>query len=82
MQARETKDDILFLGDGIPLYGGFITESLAGARLAGKDSWFPDVKIVARLGAQKFNRREFEDPDTLAPMYLYSSHCDIKGIEK
>ncbi len=70
----------LFLGDGAALYGGFILERLKDARLADKDCWSPDAKVVARLGVDKFKRKEFEDPDTMVPMYMYSRECNVKGV--
>lgn len=80
--VKKIEGETLFLGDGIPLYGSLIQERLKGARLANKEYWFPDAKIVARLGIKKFKKRELEDPDTLIPMYMYSKECNVRGIDR
>lgn len=77
---QKDGNDILFLGDGAGLYKKEILEKIKGATLAGEESWYPDVKITACLAVKKFKNREFEDPDTLAPMYIYSSRCNIRGV--
>ena len=79
---KRIKDETFFLGDGITLYGNSILERLKGARLAGEDYWFPDAKTVARLGMRKFKNKEFAEPDTLVPFYIYSRECSIRGVDR
>ncbi|MBL7068417.1 MAG: tRNA (adenosine(37)-N6)-threonylcarbamoyltransferase complex dimerization subunit type 1 TsaB [Candidatus Omnitrophica bacterium] len=78
----DKDEEILFLGDAISFYGDLIRERLKNAKLADRKYWFPDAKRVARLGRNKFKRREFEDADGLVPMYMYSRECNVRGIDR
>jgi len=83
IERIEDKDkSILFLGDAISFYGSLITEALKGAKLADRKDWFPDAATVARLGRDKFEKRDFQDADTLVPMYMYSRECNVRGIDR
>jgi len=79
---KKIDGETLFLGDGIKPYGRLIKEILKSARLADMKYWFPDVKIVARLGMAKFKNKELQDPDTLVPMYIYSRECNVRGVDR
>ena len=78
---KKIDGETLFLGDGIKPYRRLIKEILKSARLADMKYWFPDVKIVARLGMAKFKNKELQDPDTLVPMYIYSSECNVNKAQ-
>lgn len=78
--AGRIDKDIIFTGDGVALYGDTILEKSKGSKLADSKRWFPDVDWVARLGIEKLKNKEFENPDTLVPMYIYSKECSIRGI--
>ena len=79
---KKIDRETLFLGDGLIPYGDFIKERLKDAALADERYWFPDAKIVARLGLERFKKKEFQDPDTLAPMYMYSRECNVRGVDR
>lgn len=81
-KKRNPQEDILFLGDGIERHGKAIEDRLKGVRLAERELWFPDAKVVANLAKKKFVTKEFEDPDRLVPMYIYSRECSIRGIDR
>lgn len=81
-EHRTQNKEILFLGDGIGLYGSLILGGLKGARLADRKYWFPDPKVVAHLARIKFRRKEFQNPESLVPMYMYSRECNIRGVDR
>lgn len=77
---KKIKEEAFFIGDGIALYREAIDKSIKGARFADEREWFPDVKVVARLGMEQLKEKRFEDPDAIVPMYMYSKECNVKGI--
>ncbi|MFH1753414.1 MAG: tRNA (adenosine(37)-N6)-threonylcarbamoyltransferase complex dimerization subunit type 1 TsaB [Candidatus Omnitrophota bacterium] len=81
-RGQGSEKEILFVGDGVGLYEKQISEKIEGARFAPKDLWYPDVKVVGRMGAEKFKRGEFAEPDTLVPMYIYPQKCNVQGINR
>ncbi len=66
----------LVFGDAIKLYGERC-ENNPLVRISTKD-WYPKAEIVANLGLAKALRRQFTNPDKLAPMYLHSKYCQVK----
>jgi tRNA threonylcarbamoyladenosine biosynthesis protein TsaB len=80
--VKRINGKTFFAGDGVALYGSLIAKRLKGANLAGKEYWSPDARVVARLGAERFKRGQFADPDTLVPMYIYSQKCNVRGIHR
>ncbi len=79
---RDIKENTLFTGDGAGLCDKVIADKVKGAMFAPKDRWYPDAKVVARMGAEKFKRGDFAEPDTLVPMYIYSHKCSVRGIDR
>jgi len=80
--VKRCAGETFFLGDGIGQYGEHIKKTLSGARLADEALWYPDVKNVARLGLEKGEKGEFTEPDKLAPLYIYSEECNVRGIDR
>jgi len=39
--------------------------------------WYPKAEVVARLGLEKFKKRQIANPDRLVPMYLHSKYCQV-----
>lgn len=66
----------LVFGNAIKLYGARC-ENNPLVRISTKD-WHPKAEIVAKLGLAKGSRRQFTNPDKLAPMYLHSKYCQVK----
>ncbi|MEE9499791.1 MAG: tRNA (adenosine(37)-N6)-threonylcarbamoyltransferase complex dimerization subunit type 1 TsaB [Candidatus Omnitrophota bacterium] len=66
----------LIFGNAIKLYGARC-ENNPLVRISTKD-WHPKAEIVAKLGLAKGSRRQFTNPDKLAPMYLHSKYCQVK----
>jgi tRNA threonylcarbamoyladenosine biosynthesis protein TsaB len=80
LEAQGIEGGVLFLGDGLTLYGDLIKNRLPGAKFASERLWYPDARVIAELGAAKFRNGEIEDPDKLAPLYIYSQDCNVKGV--
>jgi len=80
--AGRIEKETLFIGDGIDRYGTTIKALIKGAVFAEMNLWLPDVKVVADLGFDRLKRKEFIDPDTLVPMYIYSKECNVRGVER
>jgi len=80
--AGRIEKETLFIGDGIDRYGTTIKALIKGVVFAEMNLWLPDVKVVADLGFDKLKRKEFTDPDTLVPMYIYSKECNVRGVER
>lgn len=78
------KGDAAFVGDAVPLYQEQI-EMQARQKTAGfapvwtpEKYWFPSAKNVAVLARARFERRDFDNIDTLVPLYLYPEDCQVK----
>ncbi len=71
------KNPTLVFGDGAALY----KERLKENRLVSISDreWRPEAEIIAKLGREKLKKRQVADPDKLAPMYLHSKYCQIRG---
>jgi tRNA threonylcarbamoyladenosine biosynthesis protein TsaB len=77
------KGDYIFTGDGIAAYGDRIKAALKErAEFAQENLWYPCAATVARLGFEKFGKKEFVDTDGLTPEYLYPKECDIIKSKK
>jgi len=74
-------DSVLFVGDALAKYKELLMGA-KGAKMADEGLWFPDAKVVARIGMEKFMKKEFAEPDSLVPMYIYSEECNVKGVYK
>jgi len=70
---------VMFLGDGIPLYRQRLAQALGERALfATPDWWFPRVATLGRLGLERLNKGQHDDPSHLVPMYLYPMTCTIR----
>lgn len=68
----------LFLGDAIKVYKEeFLSGLNQKAFFADESLWFPQAKIVARLGAELARRKKFINPLDLVPVYLHKRDCQI-----
>ena len=76
-RIKKEAGEALFSGDGIPVYRNTILKTAWNAKFADENMWFPDVKTVARLGMERFRKKELEDADALAPFYMYSRECNV-----
>ncbi len=76
-KTEREKSGIMFTGDGVRIYRDLISGKIEGARFADERLWYPDSKVVARLGAIKFREKDFVESDKLLPMYIYSKECNV-----
>jgi len=80
--VRELKHATIFIGDGIRLYHKEITKASKTARFADKKLWFPQARRLAYLGIKKFRQGQFENINTLVPLYLYADDCQVQKKSK
>jgi len=74
------SEDVVFVGDGIDLYKDDIKKKVnVGVEFLDSSFWYPRATNLAKLGLIKFKSQGADDTNSLAPMYFYSSHCQIKG---
>ncbi len=80
---KKIKSDTVFVGDGVPL----LKEKLEAGRkmnskaplisFAQEKFWYPKASALACLAARRFARKQFDNPDTLIPLYLYPDDCQV-----
>ena len=75
----QMRDADVFLGDGCAPYRERILNVAARATIAPHDFWLPRVATLARLGAERFDTGQRDDPATLVPLYLYPLDCSVRG---
>lgn len=82
---RPIRDPVIFLGDGVPVYGGLIRELLPSrAFFAPANFQWIRPSAVALLGLEKYRRGETVDPVTFVPRYIRRSEAEIRtsGVRK
>jgi len=67
----------LVFGDAVKLYGDYLRKNTL--LKISTTEWHPKAETVAKLGLEKAKKRQFVNPDKLAPMYLHSQYCQVKG---
>ena len=76
------SQEIIFLGDGVEVYGKLIEERLgAKALFAPPHLRFLRGSTVAEIGLQRFNRGEKDDISSLVPIYIRQSDAEIKWTQ-
>jgi tRNA threonylcarbamoyladenosine biosynthesis protein TsaB len=78
---KKIKDQpVLFIGDGIPLYKKQI-QQFKGKQFHFSCSVYPFPRsiVVGTIAMNHFRKGKTESAETLAPQYLYSRYCAIKG---
>ena len=81
---RLLKGDVTFIGDGIPLYQDIIEEKgrLKSAKFSpiflDEKKWLPLAKNLARVAQMRFENKDFDNIDTLVPLYLYPQDCQVR----
>lgn len=76
---KQVKDDVTFVGDGIPLFRAVI-EKAAGIKpqFAGEKQMYPQARHLAALALERFKAKKYDDAETLVPLYLYPEDCQIQ----
>ncbi len=77
----------LFIGDGITMHRNTIQKKYAEARkkgalcqaaFASPKDWFPQAKKLAALAYGRFEKKEYDQSETLVPIYLYAQDCQVQ----
>jgi len=77
-RLQEYHDQIIFLGDGVPVFGHLITEKLRNrAAFASMANSLPRAAAVAELGLMRLKEGRLSDPTFLQPVYLRKSEAEI-----
>ncbi len=72
------KEPAILLGDGCARYQALITELMGDrADIAPPDLWLPRAGALARLGQERFDAGQRDDPSRLTPLYLYRQDCGV-----
>jgi len=80
---KKLKGEILFLGDGISIYG----EEIKKAKnikpvFADEKFWHPKASAAVSLGLERFQKGQTEQVNSLTPLYLYAKTCQIKKVKR
>lgn len=77
------KGDAAFVGDAIALYKNLIQEKskLKSAKFKpvflDEKKWFPSAKNVSLIARDRVAYKDFDNIDTLVPLYLYPQDCQV-----
>jgi len=72
------KEPVVFLGDGVTVYGDFFKKRLGGlAHFAPVNAMLPSALSVAKIGLPKLRRGETAS-GTIVPVYIRKSEAEIK----
>ena len=76
-------DPVIFLGDGVDRYGGFLTEHLQGlAHFVPTEANVPCATSVAALGLKRVKEGQTDNYRDMIPLYIRRSEAEIKWEEK
>ena len=76
---RQIRTPVIFLGDGVPVYGNLIREMLSSrAFFAPANLQWIRPSAVGLLGLERYRRGEILDPMTFVPRYLRRSEAEIR----
>ena len=77
------ENKAVFIGDGIALYKKGIEASGKCISFEPEKLWYPKIKNMVKLAADKCKAKKFDDIDSLIPLYLYPDDCQVhKKINK
>ncbi len=73
------KENCIFLGDALQIYGDIIKEGLGErALIAPPVLWYPRASQVGLLALKRFRASEVDDPFLLKPVYLRPPDAELK----
>ncbi len=77
------KENTFFVGDGIPLINEKIPHDRRGQFLfAPEKFWHPKASYLAFLAQERFQKKKFDSPERIIPLYLYPDDCQVNSHEK
>lgn len=81
--AQKIKQPTIFVGDGVNVYGDFLTETLGSLALfAPEHIIFPRAASIGKLALSKFSQNQFLDPSSAVPLYIRASDAEIQRNKK
>jgi tRNA threonylcarbamoyladenosine biosynthesis protein TsaB len=81
MLARAPRP-VHLLGEGIPHHEKFVPRGDANVIVTPSESWRPQARVVAAIGARMARAGHFADPDRLAPTYLRKPEAEEKWEQR
>jgi len=76
---RTLKGKTLFIGGGATLYRDAIKRILGKKATFTQSSYdVPDPATLISIGVDRFKEKQFENPYTLVPLYIYPKDCMIR----
>ena len=82
--VKSLKGDVAFVGDAISLYQDVIKEKskLKTAKFSpiflDEKKWYPSAKNISVIARDRFEYKDFDNIDTLVPLYLYPQDCQVR----
>lgn len=73
----------LFVGDAVGIYEQDIKKAYHNNQgscraLFSEDKfWHPQAKVLAHLGFERLSKKQFDEPATIVPIYLYEDDCQV-----
>ena len=78
----ESSQPALFLGDGAAKFQQQIIARVPKAVFLPAELGIPRAPTLARLGAERLQKRQVDDPARLTPLYLYPMDCSVRSPER
>lgn len=57
---------------------GDSVELVKNPKSSDQKNWYPQAKHLVSLAMPRFEKKSFDDPDTLVPLYLYAQDCQVR----
>lgn len=73
---RGLDKEVFFFGDGVAKYKKNL-DSSPNARYDEAVDWYPRASRLGLLGREKAAAGQFDDPETIEPLYLHPRECDV-----
>lgn len=82
-QLLPMEEPVIFLGDGVPVFGGYLQEKLGSrAQLATIFASLPSAAVLGWLGLKKLQNGQAADLVTAKPFYIRPSEAEVKWQQK
>jgi tRNA threonylcarbamoyl adenosine modification protein YeaZ len=78
---KKFKSDCLLLGDAVGLYREDFLRHIKEVTILDKDYWYPQAHNIIALAQDKIKLKEFVNPFSIKPIYLYPKECQIKKFK-
>ncbi len=79
--VKRLSGRIIFLGDGVRLYGDKIHRIKKIKPIFAEEKfWYPKAAQAVSLALERFKKNKLDDINSLAPLYLYPKECQVKKV--